>query len=185
MAGNEVSEPKTRSQARLVKRLRVGAYLGLVCGPILFGVGVYKYREVKGLRTKGITVEATVVDTSVLNTGKGRRAYKVVADYHPEGHPIHRKFFNVPEDQYNRARETGKISVTYLPAEPLVSAAGDEIHPPTELMAIGAGVFVVCLLIWTYFRRRQKALLAEVEELLQEPHAQAAGGLQEGDGPTR
>ncbi len=175
MAGNEVSEAKRRYQSRLDKRLRIGMYLGLVCGPIVFGVGVRDYRRVKGLKSNGVTVEATVVETSVMNTGKGRRVYKVVADYHPEGHPIHRKFFHVSEDEYNRARETGKISVTYLPAEPLRSAAGDEIHPPTESMAIGAGIFVVCLLVWNHFRKKQKALLAEVEQLQQEHDAQGAG----------
>ncbi len=75
MAGNEVSEAKRRYQSRLDKRLRIGMYLGLVCGPIVFGVGVRDYRRVKGLKSNGVTVEATVV--ALQKTGGGQRNHLV------------------------------------------------------------------------------------------------------------
>ena len=112
----------------------------------------------KSLKTKGVSVEANVQDTSILKTGKGRHVYKVIADYHPEGYAIHRKEFVVPKEEYGAAQALQKISVTFLPSRPSVSAAGTHVHPDTEPMAIGAGVFIVALLITCYFRKLAKKI---------------------------
>lgn len=142
----EVAQDKIRYRPRLVKKMRFVMCLGLIGGPIVFGIGLFQYLETKGLKTKGVTVEAQVQNTSTLNTGKGRRVYNLVADYRPEGHPIHRKEFVVRQDEYESAKSTGKIPVTFLADKPSVSAAGADVHPDNEPMAIGVGVFVVALL---------------------------------------
>ena len=154
----EVEQDKIRYRPRLVRKMRVVMYLGLIGGPIVFGIGLFQYLELNGLKTKGVTLEAQVQDTSTLSTGRGRRVYKVVADYRPQGHPIYRKEFVVRHEEYESARATGKIPVTFLTDKPTVSAAGADVHPDCEPMAIGAGVFIVALLIWLYFRKKSKEI---------------------------
>jgi hypothetical protein len=154
----KVSQDTIRTRPKLIKKMRLVMFLGLIGGPIVFGIGLFQYLQTKSLKTKGLTVEAQVQETSIFNTGKGRSVYKVVADYHPEGRPIHRKEFVVRQDEYEKAETTKKIPVTFLPSDPSVSAAGAEVHPDNEPMAIGAGVFVVAFLIWLYFRRKSKEI---------------------------
>ena len=154
----EVTKDSIRTRPKLVKKMRVIMFLGLIGGPIVFAMGVYQFLEMKSLTTKGTRVAAEVQDVSILNTGKGRRVYKVVADYHPEGYPIHRKEFVVRQEEYDAAQTSRKISVTFLPSKPSVSSAGDDVRPDTEPMAIGAGVFIVALLIMLYFRKKDKEI---------------------------
>ena len=95
-----------------------------------------------------------------MNTGKGRQVYKVVAEYQPEGHPNYRKEFVVRQDEFESAKSTGKIPVTYLADKPTVSAAGAEIHADMSIMAAGAGVFVVALLVLLVSRNMTKQMAA-------------------------
>lgn len=154
----DVSEDRIRTRPKLVRKLRLLMFLGLIGGPVVFGIGLFKYLEMKNLTTKGATVEGTVVDTSILQTGKGREVFRVVADYHPEGFPIHRKLFTLPRVDYEQAQKSGKISVIFLPAKPAVSAAGTSVRPDNEPMAIGVGVFLVALVIGLYFRKKGREI---------------------------
>jgi hypothetical protein len=164
----EVTKDSIRTRPKLVKKMRLVMFLGLIGGPIVFGIGVYDFLQMKSLKTKGITVDAEVQDVSILNTGKGRRVYKVVADYHPDGYPIHRKEFVVRKGEYDTADTSRKISVTFLAAKPSVSSAGDEVRSDTEPMAIGVGVFVVASMILFYFKKKdkeiEKAIFGEAQQ---------------------
>ena len=158
----DVAQDGIRYRPRLVRKMRWAMCLGLIGGPIVFGIGLFQYLEAKGLKEKGVTVEAQVQDSSTLNTGKGRRVYKVVADYRPAGRPIHRKEFVVRQEEYESAKATGKIPVTFLADKPAVSAAGADVHPDNEPMAIGSGVFIVAVFVWFYFRKKSKEIEAAI-----------------------
>jgi hypothetical protein len=138
--------------------MRLVMYLGLIGGPVVFGIGLFKYLEMMNLKTKGVRVEAAVQDASIMDTGKGRRVYKVWADYRPEGNTIYRKEFVVRQAEYDAARATKKIPVIFLADKPTVSAAGTEVRPDNEPMAIGGGVFIVSLLIGLYLRKKYKEI---------------------------
>jgi hypothetical protein len=153
----EISKDKIRTRPKLVRKLRLVMFLGLIGGPIVFGIGYYQYLEVAKLREEGKTTEGTVVDSSTLATGKGRTSCRLVVDYKPEGFPIHRKeFLGVLPQVFEQATATRKIPVRYLASKPAVSAIGEQIRADTEPMAIGVGVFVVSFLIWLYFRKKAK-----------------------------
>ena len=155
-----VSQNTIRTRPTLIKKLRWVMAIGLIGGPLVSGMGLYRYLEMKGLKTKGVTVEAKVLDTSILNTGKGRRVYKVVAGYRPKGHPIYCREFVVRQAEYETAKATGKIPVTFLADKPTVSVAGTEVRTDNEPIVLGAGVFIVALFIWLYFRKKQKEIEA-------------------------
>ena len=70
----EVTKDNIRTRPSLVKKMRLVMFLGLIGGPIVFGIGVHQFFEMKSLKTKGIRVDAEVHDVSILNTGKGRRS---------------------------------------------------------------------------------------------------------------
>lgn len=162
----EVLQDKVRIRPKLIKKMRLLMWLGLIGGPIVFGVGLYQFLEMKSLKVKGITVQADVRDCSILNTGEGRHVYKVTADYQPAEYPIHRKEFIVQKNEYEEAQASRKIAVMFLPEDPSVSAAGTVIHPDTEPMIIGAGVFSVALAILLYFKKKKKDLKNAIYEEL-------------------
>ena len=157
MEPSELSQNKIRTRPTLLKKLRWVMLIGLIGGPLVCGSGLYHYWELRGLKTKGVTVEAKVLDTNILNTGKGRRVYRVVAGYRPKGYPIHCREFVVRQEEYEAAKATGKIPVTFLADKPAVSAAGIEVSPDNEPIVLGAGVFIVALLLWLYFRKNKKS----------------------------
>jgi len=153
----EVSNDSIRTRPKLVRKLRLVMFLGLIGGPILLGIGCYQYFEIAKLRQEGKTTEGTVVDSSALATGKDRTSYRLVVDYRPEGFPIHRKeFLGVLPQVYQHATVTRRIPIRYLPTKPAVSAVGEQVQADTELMAIGAGVFIVSFLIWMYFKKKYR-----------------------------
>jgi hypothetical protein len=150
-----VSQNTIRTRPTLIKKLRWVMAIGLIGGPLVSGIGLYRYLEMNGLETKGVTIEAKVLDTNILNTGKGRRVYKVVAGYRPKGRPIYCREFIVRQEEYETAKATGKIPVTFLADKPAVSAAGSEVRPDNEPIVLGAGVFVIALFICLCFRKNK------------------------------
>jgi hypothetical protein len=66
----------------------------------------------------------------------------------------------VRQAEYETAKATGKIPVTFLADKPAVSAAGTEVRTDNEPIVLGAGVFIVALFIWLYFRKKQKEIEA-------------------------
>jgi len=159
----DISKDTMRTRPRLIRKMRLVMFLGLIGGPIVFGVGFYKYLEVGKLRKEGRTTDGTVIDGSAVSTGLGRTSYRLVVEYKPEGFPTHRKTFaRVLPQTYEAATTARKIQVRYLPDKPAVSALGDHIAADTEPMAIGAGVFVVSLVIWLYFRRKYREFDAAI-----------------------
>lgn len=160
----EVSQDRIQYRPKLIRKMRLVMLFGMIGGPVVFGVGLFQYRQTKLLLTTGVSVEATVRDTSTLGTGKGRQVFKVVADYRPEGYPVHRKEFVVRQEEYESARATGTIPVKYLPGKPTLSAAGAAVRPDSEPMAIGVGLFAVSALIWLYFHRKGKEVEAALFE---------------------
>ena len=154
----KVDKDTIRVRSGLAKKLRIAMFLGLLGGPIVLAMGIYQFKEMKSLGTKGTRVTADVIECGVLNTGKGRRVYKVVADYKVSEALIGRKEFIVQKEEYDAATATKKIDVTFLPNKPEVSAAGKTIRPDTEMMAIGGGVFGFGVLVFFYFRQKDKEI---------------------------
>ena len=64
-----------------IRRRRLGMFLGLIGGPIVFGIGYYQHLEVATLREQGKTTEGTVVDSSTRATRRGGTSYRLVVDY--------------------------------------------------------------------------------------------------------
>jgi hypothetical protein len=154
----KVEKDTIRVRSGLAKKLRIAMCLGLIGGPIVSAMGFYQFKEMKSLAAKGTRVTADVIECSVLNTGKGRRVYKVVADYKVSEALIGRKEFIVQQDEYDAATATKKIDITFLPNKPEVSSAGKTIRPDTEMMAIGGGVFVFGVIAFSYFRRKDREI---------------------------
>src|SRR6476660_4979248 len=93
---------------QLNRKLNWFKWLGFIGGIATTLVGTYQYQRSIQLREHGIKTEGTLVDSSSLNTGKGRRSYTVVIDFDSkENNQGFRKEFNVPEKTFNDVRRTG------------------------------------------------------------------------------
>jgi hypothetical protein len=158
------TEPKPpRVYPGLNKKLLWLKWLALVSGVLMTCGGAYEYYRANQLREHGVKTEGTLFDSSVLNTGKGRRSYDVIVDYDAkENKQGYRKRFNVSEGVFNEITRTGKTTVTYLPSDPTQSAVGDVIKADTEPLAIGVGLFLVGIAVHFYLRRQASRLEAYV-----------------------
>lgn len=149
--------PPPKVYPRLNRRLRIFMWLALLGGPLAIAMGVYEYDRTSRLKTEGVEVPGTLVDSSTLNTGKGRTSYHVTLDYTPtDGATTYRKEFFVSEALYDTARQAGQLPVTYLPSDPTVSAAGEDIPFQTEQFAIGGGLILAACGVWYYLRRQMQ-----------------------------
>ena len=142
---------------RLNRRLRIAMCLALIGGPLIIAMGGLEYHRTSKLKTEGAKIPGVVVDSSTLDTGKGRTSYRIILDYKPPNdETTYRKEFFVTEEIYNQARQAGHVPVTYLRSDPTVSTAGDDIHVQTEPFAMGGGLILFALAVWYYLRMQKQ-----------------------------
>ena len=134
-------------------------WLAFVGGPVMIAKGGYEYNRTSRLKTEGVRTRGTLVDSDGLDTGKGRRSYRITLDYKSKnGETTYRKMFVVTEALYNQARRAGQAQVTFLPDDPGVSTAGDHIPVKSEFFAIGGGLILFALVVWRYRRRQMRSV---------------------------
>jgi len=140
---------------RLNRRLRIAMGLAFVGGPLMIAMGGYEYYRTSKLKTEGAKIPGTLVESNALDTGKDRTSYRITLEYlPPNDDTTYRKEFFVTEAIYNHARQAGQVPVTYLPSDPTVSTAGDDITVQTEPFAMGGGLIVFAFAV-LYYQRRQ------------------------------
>ena len=128
-------------------------WLAVVGAPVMFALGGYDYYRASKLKNDGFTVTGTLVDSSMLDTGKGRTGFRITLDYKPpDDASTYRKEFAVSQATFEQARELRELPVRYLPSDPTVSAVGDDAGIDPEPFAIGAGLIVFALAVWAFLR---------------------------------
>jgi hypothetical protein len=132
-------------------------WLAFIGGPVMLAIGGYEYVRASKLKTEGAKIPGILVASNTLNTGKGRVSHRITLDYKPAGaNATYRKEFVVAEPIYDRARQDGQVPVTYLPSDPRVSTAGDDVPIETEQFAIGGGLIVFAFVVWLVLRRQTR-----------------------------
>nr|WP_261361264.1 DUF3592 domain-containing protein [Aeoliella straminimaris] len=128
-------------------------WLAAVGGLVMLAGGGYEYHRMQRLGREGKQVPGTLVDSSTLNTGKGRTSYHLVLDYKPpDSETTYRKEFFVDQTVYNQAQQAGQVPVTYLPSDPTLSTGNQQAKGDTEPLVIGGGLLLVAVGIWAYLR---------------------------------
>ena len=159
----EGQPPPPRVYPRLIRRLRIVMWLAAVGGLVVLAGGGYEYHRMQRLGREGKQVPGTLVDSSTLNTGKGRTSYHLMLDYQPPNSEItYRKEFFVAQSIYDQALKAGQVPVTYLPSDPTLSTASQQAKGDTEPLAIGGGLLLVAVGIWAYRRWQVRRVMRYV-----------------------
>jgi hypothetical protein len=122
---------------------RAAAWLALVGGLLLVGLGVRSCAAEKHMAETGVRSTARVVDAweSARSRGRVRPIYGVTAEYRapgPRGDTmvLTATFDDVAESHYKRALETGEVEIKYLPDDPsVVRSMGDIEGWPISFLA--------------------------------------------------
>ena len=142
---------------QLNRRLRIAMWLAFVGGSGMIAMGGYEYYRTSRLKTEGVKISGSLVDSNTLDTGMGRTSYRITLDYKPpDDDTTYRKEFFATEVIYNQARDAGQVPVTYLPSDPTLSTAGDDIPVKTEPFAIGGGLIILAFAVWYYLRSQMQ-----------------------------
>ena len=122
--------------------MKAAAWLALVGGLLLVGLGVRSCAADRRMAETGVRSTARVVDAwESAGRGGERSTYGVTAEYRvprPRGDTIalSATFDDVEEFHYKRALETGEVEIMYLPDDPsVVRGMGDVEGWPIRFLA--------------------------------------------------
>ncbi len=143
-----------RVYPRLMKRLRLGAYLALAGSVVILSGGAYEMLKARALIQNGVKTVGTLFDHDSMNTGKGRTSYNIVVDYDPQDGPGYRRQFVVSKTQFEKALAVKKLDITYDPSNPENSAIGDKIAYNLEPFVMGLGLAAFSGFAFWYHRKK-------------------------------
>jgi hypothetical protein len=149
---------------RLKRYLAILGLLGI--GGWLAAHGWTELRSAQRLSREGRPTEGKVLDHSTSYRYKRGTRYHLTVEYVPENHAAILKRFTVESGVYHRSVESGTVQVRYLPENPEVSFAGDQVSVSYSTPLIGAGMFLSGLYLVWFFRHARK----QVEHLCEAEH---------------
>jgi hypothetical protein len=124
-------------------RLVTGLLL-LVVGIVLGAYGFKQRSMAKQIEREGVTVPAHAVEHRIVPGRRGRRSYKIVAEYQTrENGQSYRKEFSVTQTAFEASKGGGPVTVSYLTSDPNVAMISGDANDGVLNIGAGAAMAVI------------------------------------------
>lgn len=126
--------------------------IGIGIGLSVFGWS--RVRTDRLLDQSSVATEGRVVDSRVYKGSRGGQWPTLVVEYTPAGQAAITRDFDVDSSTYQKALETGKVTVSYWPGDPRIGRVTRFTVLPFQLLT-GLGVLILLagLLCLHHFRK--------------------------------
>jgi len=139
----------------------------LIAGPTLMVSGFHEYQNSKKLQAEGKATTGKLVDYQETVTGKSRtHHYYLTVDYFVENSLL-RTRTSVNQATFERAVSTGEVKVHYLPSNPAIIQAGENVETKATSLTVGSLISIGALAAVVFMVRqyRQKSSVSEERAL--------------------
>lgn len=124
--------------------------IAFILGPFLVYLGIQQIQTAKRLNAEGKPATAKVVDGGIKVSFK-RTQYYLTVEFSTEDQQTVIKELKVSYDQFQTGRDSRRLPVRYLPAEPETCAVGEQAEAEylmlvVGVLVIGGGIFLIVMI---------------------------------------
>src|SRR5262245_43487284 len=115
-----------------------GIIAALLIGAFLLWDGIKDFRNSRRLKADHKTAVGKVIDERTVYSRKGRTRYYLTVQFQTEQNQSVTREVRVDSDVHRAGASSGSANVYYLPSDPQICQAGNEIETEWTNMAIGS-----------------------------------------------